>query len=118
MKTLSKKKLLEQLSAYVDGELSPEELKEVERFLTEDAEAARQVRELRSVKRLLASKEQLPERPGFWTRLSAELDRQSKEEENLFPFPRRVMPYVSIAAVVALASLGFLLFDRRGGVVG
>ncbi|MEX1277135.1 MAG: zf-HC2 domain-containing protein [Bacteroidota bacterium] len=117
MKTLSKKKLLEQLSAYVDGELSPEELEEVERFLAKDAEAARQVRELRSVKRLLASKEQLPERLGFWTRLSAELDRQSKEEENLFPFPRRVMPYVSIAAVVALASIGFLLFERRGSVM-
>lgn len=117
MKTLSKEKLLEQLSAYVDGELGPEEHAAVERFLAEDADAARQVREVRSIKHLLATKERLPERLGFWTRLSAELDRQTKEEENLFPFPRRVMPYVSAAAVVALVAIGVLIFERHGSVL-
>jgi len=117
MKTLLKEKLLEQLSAYVDGELSPEEQEAVERFLAEDADAARQVRELRSIKHLLATKERLPEQLGFWTRLSTELDRQTKEEENLFPFSRRLMPYVSAAAVVALVAIGFLIFERRGNVL-
>ncbi len=56
-----REQLGEWLSAYIDGELSPEETKQVERFLREDAEARRTLHELRRTVNLVSS---LPRHPA------------------------------------------------------
>ncbi|GEM_PF-732763 len=117
MESLRQEKIEELLSAYVDGELSPTEHAEVERLLHERPELEARVWELRRMKELLAQKKPLPEQLGFWTRLSAELDRREREEENLLPFPRKFLPYVSCAGIVLVVAIGFLVLEERESVM-
>jgi PAS domain-containing protein len=117
MDTLRQEKIEELLSAYVDGELSVAEVAEVERLIREKPELDARVQELRRMKALLAQKKPLPQQLGFWTRLSTELARREREEDNLLPFPRKLLPYVSFAAIVLVATIGFLLFEEQESVI-
>ena len=117
MNRRSKQEISELLSLYLDGELTGEESKEIEEIVASNPDVARELHELRSLKRLLAGTKRVPERLGFWTRLSTELDRREKEEENLLPFPRKYVPALSVAGVVAVVAIGLFLFQQRGDVV-
>jgi hypothetical protein len=117
MKPRSKQELSEMLSQYIDGELTERQAREIEEYIAGNPEAARELQELQAMKKLLASKKRLPETLGFWTRLSSQIERKEKEQENLLPFPRRYLPLVYVTGVVAVLLVGFLLFQQRTSVI-
>jgi hypothetical protein len=105
------------LSLYVDGELAEQEAREIEEQIASDPEAAKEIQELRAMKALLSSRQQMPETLGFWTRLAAKLDRQEREQENLLPFSRKYLPLVYAAGALAVILVGVLLFQERSAVI-
>jgi hypothetical protein len=117
MKPWSQEKFSEMLSLYVDGELDEQQARELEEYLATHPDAAKELRELRAMKRLLTSKKLLPETLGFWTRLSGQLDRKEREQENLLPFPRKYLPIVVSAGAFALVVVGLLIFQQRSRVI-
>jgi anti-sigma factor RsiW len=117
MKPLLKAELSQLLSSYVDGELDDRQTLLVEEIVAKDAEARKELEELRALKNLVAAKKRLPESIGFWTRVSTEIERQKKEEENLLPFPRRYFPLVFGATAVFAIVVGVVLYQQRASVV-
>lgn len=71
------------LQAHLDGELPPDEAREVVALLQRDAEARALFDELKSTRRLLAAHEpeiQLPEsREFYWSKIRRELERVERE---------------------------------------
>ena len=117
MKPQTKTELSQLLSGYVDGELTPEESREVEALLMQDADARKEFEQLKALKHLLSSKTPLPPSYGFWTRFSTELERRKKEEDNLLPFPRKYVPAVAISGAIVVLVMGVLLFQQRSTLV-
>lgn len=117
MKPLSKADLSQLLSSYVDGELDEAHARLAEDIVSNDAEARRELEQLRALKNLVAEKKRLPESIGFWTRVSSEIERRKKEEENLLPFPRRYFPLVAGAAAILVIAVGVVLYEQRASVV-
>ena len=117
MKPLLKAELSQLLSSYVDGELDERQQLFVEEIVSKDAGARRELEELRALKTLVAEKRRLPASIGFWTRVSSEIERRKKENENLLPFPRRYFPLVAGAAAVLVIAVGIVLYQQRASVV-
>jgi hypothetical protein len=117
MKPLLKAELSQLLSSYVDGELDDQQRKLVEEIVSKDPEARRELEELRALKNLVAEKRRLPASIGFWTRVSSEIERRKKEDENLLPFPRRYFPLVAGMAAVLVIAVGIVLYQQRASVV-
>ena len=117
MKSWSREEISEMLSLYIDGELDEQRARELEEHLANDPETAKELRELRAMKGLLATKKRLPETIGFWTRLSGRLERKQKEQENLLPFPRKYLPIVVSAGALAVLVVGLLIFQQRSSVM-
>ena len=79
MKTEKLHKDLELLSAYVDGELSENEAREVEQKIKLSEKLNKQVEEIRELKKLTSSSfTKIPESPFFETKLIAEIVRSKK----------------------------------------
>ena len=117
MKPQTKSERSRILSSYLDRELDETQTREVEVLLSGDAEARKELEQLRVLKNLLASKKALPPSVGFWTRFSIELENRKREEENLLPFPRKYLPLISVGTAVALLVIGVVLFQQRATVV-
>jgi hypothetical protein len=113
---MTEQELSYKLSLYLDGELPDGEKKDLEDYLALHPEAAKELRELRTMKQLLLSRVSLPVTIGFWTRLSVALDRLKAEEQNLLPFPRRFLPVVTAAGVVSMVVVGMILFQVKGSL--
>ena len=120
------------LGAYVDGELSERERREVESALRDDPEAAALVAELRNTHTALADFEQevrLPEsREFYWSKIEREINRQEQarqggenrgEPAHLFEWlgvwRRRLVPAVAVAAVALAAVIGGFYFQSGRG---
>src|SRR3990170_371525 len=112
MNKRSKTELSERLSAYLDHELDELQARAVEELAARDPEVMRELEELRAIKTLLSSKKSIPASIGFWTRLSAELQRRKREEENLLPFPRKYLPVVTTAAAIIVVAVGIVLYEQ------
>ena len=79
MKTEKLHKELEMLSAYVDGELSENEARELEQKIKLSEKLSKQVDELKEIKKLTSSSfNKIPESPYFETKLIAEIERSKK----------------------------------------
>jgi hypothetical protein len=117
MKPPTKTELSQLLSEYLDGELNEQQVRDVKTLLSQDAGAREELDELRALKNLISSKAPLKPSHGFYTRLSAELERRKREEDNLLPFPRRYVPAVAVSAAVVLVVLGVLVFQQRSTLV-
>ncbi|MBI3577928.1 MAG: hypothetical protein HY089_00790, partial [Ignavibacteriales bacterium] len=117
MKQLTKIELSELLSLYVDGELDAERIKFVEQLAAEDSEVSKELNELQALKRLVTSKQPIPETLGFWTRLSVELDNRNKEQENLLPFPKKLVPLMSALGAVAMVIVAVVLYQHRSSLL-
>lgn len=68
-------KYSELLSAYIDQELSPSEISEIEKLLSESGELRNRLEELKRVKILTGKIERLPVSPYFESKIMAELER-------------------------------------------
>lgn len=117
MNQLSKNERFERLSAYLDHELTEAQARAVEELLSRDPDARREFEELKFLKTLLSSRKGIPPSIGFWSRLSTELDRRKREEENLLPFPRKFLPVVATVAAVIVVAVGIVLYEQRTSVV-
>lgn len=117
MNPRSKGELSPLLSSYLDGELDEVQRREVEAIVAQDPAAHNELEQLKALRGLLASKRGMPPSLGFWTRVSSELERRKKEEENLFPFPRKYQPLAAVAAAVAVIAGSIFLFQQRSAVV-
>jgi len=117
MKPQTKTDRSQLLSAYLDGELDDVQTRFVETSVLEDPEACRELEKLRALKNLIAARRHLAPSRGFWTRLSTELERRKREEENLLPFPRKYLPLVSLGTAVVVLVVGFVLFQQRATLV-
>jgi hypothetical protein len=117
MKQVSKKDRSERLSAYLDHELDEAQARAVEELAAGDPEVREELEQLKVLRSLLGSKRRIPPSIGFWTRLSTELDRRKREEENLLPFPRKYLPAVATIAAVAVLAVVIVLYQQRENVV-
>jgi hypothetical protein len=117
MKPLPKTELSQLLSSYVDGELDERQMRLVEDLVSKDAEARRELEEFRALKNLVSAQNRIPASIGFWTRVSSEIERRKREENNLLPFPRRYFPLVAGVSAVLVIALGVLLYRERESVV-
>jgi anti-sigma factor RsiW len=103
------------LQAYLDGELSPDESRRVERLLEEDENAVALLAELESTSKALATYPALvtlPEsREFFWSKIQREIQRQetsASRPENQSPLPiwmRWLTPAGAIAALAIVVGL-------------
>ncbi len=117
MARIENEKRSERLSLYLDGALSPAETAEVEELLRLDADARRELEELRRLTALLSSRKRVSADPAFWTRLSTRLEGRTSEAENLLPFPRRYVPAIASMAAVVVAAVGFVVIQNRMSVM-
>ncbi len=79
MKSENLHKDIELLSAYVDGELSDNEVRELEQKIKLSEKLSKQVEELKDLKKLTSTSfSKIPESPFFETKLIAEIERSKK----------------------------------------
>jgi anti-sigma factor RsiW len=112
------------LQAYLDGELSERETREVEAALSSDAEAQALLTELRNTSGALAEFEaelKLPEtRDFFWSKIEREIQRQDKVAASLGApiswWRRFLIPAGAFAALVLVGLIGFKSFGPVSGV--
>jgi hypothetical protein len=101
------------LSEYLDGALDPREKEKLEEYLSAHPEAEKELRDLRQIKHLVAAKERIAPDPYFWSRLSAHIESDAEEEQNLLPFPRKHVPLASAMAILAFVAVGLTIFLQR-----
>ncbi len=105
MKYLNKK--YEKLSAYLDEELSSQEVKEIEEELKFSKELQDKLNELKRIKKLTSSSiNRIPEAPYFETRLAASLNNKGHRFEKF----RKWVPAISFTALAAVLMI-FLKFN-------
>jgi hypothetical protein len=113
MKQYSQEELSRLLSEYLDGSLGAAEQRGLEEYLSAHPEAAKELRELRQIKHLLAAKKKVQPDPFFWSRLSARMESDAEEERNLLPFPRKYVPLASAMAILAFIAVSITVFLQR-----
>jgi len=113
MKQYSQEELSRWLSEYLDGSLDVGEQTMLEEYISAHPEAAKELRELRQIKHLLAAKKEVPPDPFFWSRLSARMDSDVEEERNLLPFSRKYVPLASAMGILAFVAIGVTVFLQR-----
>ncbi len=95
------------LSAYLDGELSPSEARELEDKIKFSKELQEKLEEIKKIKKLtVSSVQRLPEAPYFETRLAANLNHKGKSWDKI----RRWVPAFSFAGL-AIVLMVFLKFN-------
>ncbi len=95
------------LSAYLDGELSPEEARELEEKIKYSKELQEKLAELKKIKQLTVSEvKRLPEAPYFETKLAANLSHKGF----VFDKYRKWIPAMSFT-VLAIVLMVFLKFN-------
>jgi anti-sigma factor RsiW len=109
------------LQAHLDGELPPEQAREVVALLQRDAEARALFDELKATRRLLAGNETVvpvPEtREFYWSRIQRELERLEPQPE---PRPRASWTFfrwlrLAVPVGAAVVLVGLLLYRPRQG---
>ncbi len=118
MKTRRDDEIRDLLSAYLDGELSGEELHSAERLLAEDSGARSALAALRTLSESLTN-ERVPELPaGLAERISDALDHAAVPlPVRKRPWHRRwQLPLAAAATFVAAITLGVLYHDRLVGL--
>ena len=104
MKAEKLQKELEILSAYVDGELSENEARELEQKIKLSEKLSKQVEELKELKKLtFSSFSNIPDSPYFETKLIAEIERSKKPSVKI----RKWSPVIGIS--VLTVALMFVL---------
>jgi hypothetical protein len=99
----------EKLSAYLDGELSPQEKDKFEEEIALSQDLQKKLDELRKLKQLTsASVKKLPESPYFETRLFASLQGQKSSSHRF----KRLSPFVGFAVLTVLLMI-FLKFNPQ-----
>ena len=99
------------LSAYLDGELSPEEAKQLEEKIKLSKELQEKLRELKRIKHLtVSSVKRLPEAPYFQTRLAANLSHKGFLYE-------RFRKWIPAAGFTALAIVLMIFLKFNPGVI-
>ena len=107
------------LQAYLDGELSDRETREVSALLNTDAEAKVFLAELQFVKTAMTGSEleiKLPEsREFYWSKIQREIERSEKGETTASGFawwkPAYVRLAAGFAALCALLMISFIAFN-------
>lgn len=111
------------LQAYLDGELSDQEAREISDTLGKDAEAQLLVAELQMVNRVLRENEleiKLPEsREFYWSKIQRQIEPGAKENsETVSVFAWWKPAYVrfagGLAAACALLMVSFIAFNNGG----
>lgn len=109
------------LQAFLDGELSEKEARDVAAWLARDAEASDLLAELRNTRKALADYEpalKLPEsREFYWSKIQREIQRLEPVEApaksvSIFALLRRVL--VPLGSVAVLVIAGVLAYQRFG----
>jgi len=101
-----RQKILDQLSAYLDGELTPGEIKKVEQLLAEDAQVASELRKLQAVREMVADLPRWHAGEDFVSMVLAQVERRdligSGAHEHS-PLPGRWVRWLAVAAVLLVA---------------
>jgi hypothetical protein len=103
-------KIFELLSAYADGELSPEDAKELEKKISYTPGLQKKLAEILQLKKLAkASVKQVDESPYFETRLMANLEEK--------PFRIQLRKWSPVAAVIILTIAVMILLKYNPGII-
>lgn len=108
------------LQAYLDGELTAADAREVEALLARDVDAQLLAAELRNTAGALAVFEaelRLPEtRDFFWSKIKREIERQDRTREviptSVSVWRRFMLPAVAFAALVLAGLIGLKSFNQ------
>lgn len=95
----------EQISAYIDGELSEEEHRDLEAHLASCPRCVEELRSLQRLKTLIGEKEPMKAGAFFWTRLAAALEDQQRAEmtwRGLASLTKRFVIGLTVALVLAI----------------
>ncbi len=82
------------LSSYIDGELSPEEAKDLEQRINLSLELQKHLKELKKIKSLTSSVKRIPESGFFETRLLAEIEQRKSSSYRI----KKWYPAIGLAA--------------------
>ncbi|MDE3058977.1 MAG: hypothetical protein KGJ59_13580 [Bacteroidota bacterium] len=117
---MSRKKLANALSLYLDDALSAAEKSEIEAYLAAHPEAQKELDELRLIKTHLMQKPRLMHNDWFWTSLSRKLVQKNspggqsgQERENFFPFRRKLLPLAAPLSLTLAVMIGVGIFLQR-----
>jgi hypothetical protein len=113
MNTLRPNERMKLLSQYLDGAVTEEERRRVEDLLARDAEARKELADLKALAAMMGERRRLEPDIGFWTRLSVKIQEEEQEERSLLPFPRRFVPLAATAATAVIAVVGILVMQNR-----
>jgi anti-sigma factor RsiW len=112
------------LQAFLDGELSEKEAREMASWLARDAEATALGGELRNTRKALKDSEpniRVPEsREFYWSKIQREIERQEpalapERRASVFGILRRLLvPTATVAVILAVG----LLAGRQAGLIG
>jgi hypothetical protein len=105
MNKMSKKEL-ELISAYLDGELSPPEMKIVEEKLNSSPDFKKEFEQIKKIKELTFSVNRIPEAPFFETKLLAKLEDGTKKTRSI----KKWAPAITLA-IITLTIMAVLKFN-------
>jgi hypothetical protein len=110
---MSRKKLSNVLSLYLDDALNVREKNKLEAYLDAHPEAKKELEDLRAIKNHLSLQPRLKRNEWFWTSLSHKLERSPQQPENVLPFHRRFMPLAVPLSVTFAVMIGVGIFLQR-----
>ena len=94
------------LSLYLDGDLPPDDVRELESLLAADADVRRKFGELKRLKELLSARNALTPDIGFWTRLAVAREEADRSRSAGRSSRRMFLPVITaVAAVVAVTTI-------------
>ena len=108
------------LQAYLDGELSGRQARQVAQWIATDAEAQKLMAELKMTKAALAGGElevKVPQTPEFyWSRIQREIERSSPAESRpisdwIAAWRRLLAPLAGVALVAFLTVYSFKMYE-------
>lgn len=100
-------KEFEQLSAYLDDELTPTEREYIQQRIASSPELQRKLAELQQMKKLVTAVDPLPEDPYFSQRLAATIKERKSGGGRFLPFRKPVAAF----AVVTILMMVFIKFS-------
>ncbi|HTX19048.1 MAG TPA: hypothetical protein VMG34_10350 [Bacteroidota bacterium] len=116
MKTLSRKKVRELLTLYLDERLDETSKATFRAYMLSHPDVEAELEALRRQRELLRSKPQVDPNEWFWQRLSVRLGEQERHAQSVFPFSTKYVPVAATLAVAIVGLLGVLAYQRRAGI--
>jgi len=113
---MKQKEFIQHLSLYIDGEMSADDTKDFEHYLTHHPEADASRIAWTKQRKLLAERKALESNPFFWEQLNATLVEKQEQNKRIIPVPRRFVPASLALGSLIIIALLFIVYSQRDHV--